>query len=467
MAASTVFIVYDTAGVPIAAIQPNTLNGPGGVQQSSDLSMFGLGYAFWGQASDQNDYRLLENFACPQSVLNPTPVQPMGAAELGPGNGINAPIAGQLWFNTTANAGQVAMYVYNGTVWSTVASPVLVVKSGTVNTIGTPTTDQIGTLYFSTGINQLLISNGSNYESVAANYLPLAGGTMTGAFSMGNNQIHNLQPPTAPYDAANKQYVDTVAGGSGAGVFVPLAGGTMTGGLVMQSTGITLNSGSIVANSGNITVNGGTMIVTSPASGIAFNAGAGRVTNLSDTLSALTDAVNANVGDGRWLNKTNGGTVTGSTTFSSPVTIPLTPTVSTQAASKGYVDSSLLSGFTQNFYASATYSTWTYSGSAWNGTGSVGYCKLPNGLIFQWGVTPPSTGIVEGGTTVTLPVPMTILSVSSTLMVNTSGPNTQDQAGQCYFQPNVLSTTITLYLQYMSGGSAGGGIRLSWIAIGH
>lgn len=39
-------------------------------------------------------------------------------------------------------------------------------------------------------------------------FLPLAGGTMTGAIDMGTNYIHNLHDPTAAQDAATKAYVD-------------------------------------------------------------------------------------------------------------------------------------------------------------------------------------------------------------------------------------------------------------------
>jgi len=328
---STVFIIYNTAGVPIAAIQPETLNGPstGAVQQSSDLDLFGLGYPAWGAFSDQNDYRLLQNFACPQSVTNPSPVQPMGSAELGAGNGINAPIVGQLWYNTTNNS----LYVY------TAANQFEPTAGTAVYTGSQPTNPMLGNLWYNAAIPQLEVYNGTAFVSVAALYLPLAGGTLTGALSMSNNQIHNVQNPTAASDAATKQYVDTVASGSGAGVFVPIAGNAaqpMTGTLYLDA-GLILNAAGITCNT-NIVINAGALTINSPPSGIAINAN-GRITNI--TTSTTSDAVNATYGDTRWLNKLAGGTVAGVTTFTSPVTIPLTPTASTQAASKGYVDSAI------------------------------------------------------------------------------------------------------------------------------
>lgn len=50
----------------------------------------------------------------------------------------------------------------------------------------------------------------ANYATTAqlANYLPLSGGTMSGAIAMGNNKITGLAAPTDDGDAANKAYVD-------------------------------------------------------------------------------------------------------------------------------------------------------------------------------------------------------------------------------------------------------------------
>lgn len=39
-------------------------------------------------------------------------------------------------------------------------------------------------------------------------YLPLAGGTMSGAINMGENAITNVATPSADTDVSNKQYTD-------------------------------------------------------------------------------------------------------------------------------------------------------------------------------------------------------------------------------------------------------------------
>jgi hypothetical protein len=72
----------------------------------------------------------------------------------------------------------------------------------------------------------------STYATVAnaANKLPLAGGTMSGAIAMGSNKITGLGTPTATGDAATKDYADTK---------LALTGGTLSGALAMGTNKIT------------------------------------------------------------------------------------------------------------------------------------------------------------------------------------------------------------------------------------
>ena len=64
------------------------------------------------------------------------------------------------------------------------------------------------TLYSTTGQN----TDGAMTQKAATNeyakYLPLAGGTMTGALNMGSHTISAVLTPSSDYEAANKKYVD-------------------------------------------------------------------------------------------------------------------------------------------------------------------------------------------------------------------------------------------------------------------
>jgi len=104
-------------------IGPGELNGPGGVARDSDLELYGFGAIKWGEGVDQNQYRQLENSACPAKEtgdflvgtdapvdyvpgtgsFNTTtdPITPKDENDLGIGNGITEPLDGQSWYNTT------------------------------------------------------------------------------------------------------------------------------------------------------------------------------------------------------------------------------------------------------------------------------------------------------------------------------------------------------------------------------
>lgn len=60
--------------------------------------------------------------------------------------------------------------------------------------------------------------------TISGEYLPISGGTMTGPIAMGDSKITGVATPTDPADAATKGYADQK---------LPLAGGTMTGAINM------------------------------------------------------------------------------------------------------------------------------------------------------------------------------------------------------------------------------------------
>ena len=68
----------------------------------------------------------------------------------------------------------------------------------------------------------------------AGTYLPLSGGTLTGALVLAND-------PLAPTEAATRNYVDTKVATAGVGTFLPLSGGTLTGVLTLSGDPIANN----------------------------------------------------------------------------------------------------------------------------------------------------------------------------------------------------------------------------------
>jgi hypothetical protein len=118
---AVIYKVTNTTGVDQFSIQEGTFDGPGGFQAHTNLQLHGYGYKHWGEKFDNNFYKLLENFACPESTTIPgTPQTEADLLGVGSGSGINHPVLGQLWFNTsTATKG---LYVNNGTTWDHIAT---------------------------------------------------------------------------------------------------------------------------------------------------------------------------------------------------------------------------------------------------------------------------------------------------------------------------------------------------------
>lgn len=162
-------------------------------------------------------------------------------------------------------------------------------RPGTVSSVGTGTGLTGGTITTTGTISFAAIPAGTFWAnitgvsavpttvtlaSILAPYLPLAGGTMTGALNMGGFALSNLAAPTAATDACTKQYADNIAAGLN-----PIA--AVVGASTANLTGWTYNNGTAGVGA----------TLTAPSIGVF-----------------APDGVTLNVGD-RWLykNDTDGG----------------------------------------------------------------------------------------------------------------------------------------------------------------
>jgi hypothetical protein len=127
------YIIYKTSGEVLATILDGTKN------DNTGLSLIGKNYTNYGAIQNDNFVRLLENFA------NAVP----------PGQSVGtAPIAGTLWWNTSASR----MYVYDGANWLPVSEQT---SSPTA-----PTINKTGDQWWDTVNGQLKVYNGSAWTLV-------------------------------------------------------------------------------------------------------------------------------------------------------------------------------------------------------------------------------------------------------------------------------------------------------------
>jgi hypothetical protein len=122
---------------------------------------------------------------------------------------------------------------------------------------------------------QIAESQVTGLAASLALYLPLAGGTMSGAINMGGDQINNMANPTSAQDAATKAYVDAAINGltwkgpvqAYAASNVPLTGSTplVIDGYTVQNGDLLILAGQSTASQDgeySVAISGGSYILT-------------------------------------------------------------------------------------------------------------------------------------------------------------------------------------------------------------
>ena len=139
------FTINKTDGTTLVTIADGTLD------QTTSLSLFGKNYAGYGELLNENQVKLLENFA--------------NTTENAPAN----PIQGQLFYDTTLKQIQV----YDGTAFKS--------ASGSIVSTTEPTVGATGDLWFDSTNEQIYVYNGSNWVLVGP--IASSGAGTTGAIS--------------------------------------------------------------------------------------------------------------------------------------------------------------------------------------------------------------------------------------------------------------------------------------------
>ena len=140
------YAINKTDGTVVATVADGTLD-----TASSSLSLIGKNYAGYGEVLNENQIKLLENFANTSSNVPTSPLQ------------------GQIWYNTTANQ----LQVYNGSSFKSVSG-------ANVNSTE-PTNTAQGDLWYDSTNGQLYVYSGSAFVLVGP--ASTSGAGVTGAVS--------------------------------------------------------------------------------------------------------------------------------------------------------------------------------------------------------------------------------------------------------------------------------------------
>ena len=132
------YTITTTAGATLASIADGTVN-----STNTSLTLIGKNYAGYGIFLNENYIKLLENF---YNSTAPT-----------------APLAGQLWYDSTNNL----LKVYNGSIWKPISSS----ASGSSQ----PASPVTGDLWYDSANAQLKVWSGSAYITVGPSYTTTSG----------------------------------------------------------------------------------------------------------------------------------------------------------------------------------------------------------------------------------------------------------------------------------------------------
>jgi hypothetical protein len=132
------YTITTTAGATLASIADGTVN-----STNTSLTLIGKNYAGYGIFLNENYIKLLENFTN--------------------GSAPNAPLTGQLWYDST----NALLKVYNGTIWKPISSS----ASGSTQ----PSSPVIGDLWYDSANAQLKVWSGSAFITVGPSYTTTSG----------------------------------------------------------------------------------------------------------------------------------------------------------------------------------------------------------------------------------------------------------------------------------------------------
>lgn len=251
----------------------------------------------------------------------------------------------------SAGGGTVTSVALTTPAWLTVSgSPIT--TSGTLAVTGTsePANQVLASPNGSAGALSPRSLVAADIPSLSTLYCALTGCTMSGAISMGSQQIHNVLDPTSNQDAATKLYVDTVAANGvakGASVYATTAalpantynngasgvGATLTGvafgALVVDGNTVSLGQRILVKNE-----------VTQANNGIYTVTTVGAVATLYVLTRATDFDVSTDIVDGTTTYITSGATLSMETwqlTVAGVVTVGTTALVFNQISGPGTI----------------------------------------------------------------------------------------------------------------------------------
>jgi len=404
------YTVNKTNGSVLATVSDGTID------TSTDLVLIGKNYAGYGEFLNENYVKLLENFANTSAP--------------------SSPLAGQMWWDTTNNL----LKVYTGSAFKTVSSST---ASAT-----TPSGSVTGDLWWDTTNGQLKVYNGSSFTTIGPAFT--SGSGTSGAI------VEVVTDNAAADHVVVKLYVSNVVVGtvSKDTEFTPQAA---LSGFTTIKPGIQLSTTVTGAKLQGTATDADALGGVAAANYLRSNASdstSGVLSILNDTGvvvgvdSDLTITINGSSNPVLTNTNTNGSIVlapngTGTVDVSSKkISALATPTASSDAATKGYVDSQVSSGVSVYL---------PLAGGTMAGPINLGTNSITNGgTITATNLVGTLTGNVTGNLTGNADTATSATSATSATTATTA-TNVTATANN--------STNETVYITFVDGATGGQGIE--------
>ena len=144
------YTINNTFGTTLVTLADGTID-----ITTTDLALFGKGYAGFGERLNENLVKLLENFANTAAPTNK--------------------IKGQLWYDTLNNQ----IKVWNGSKFKPVGS--------STNSNSTPTNANVGDFWFDTNNSQFYVYNGTAWTLIGPTTVAGSGVTQVSSETVADN----------------------------------------------------------------------------------------------------------------------------------------------------------------------------------------------------------------------------------------------------------------------------------------
>jgi len=288
------YTVNKTDGTTLIVLQDGTID-----LASTDLALFGKGYAGFGERLNENFVKMLENFSnttAPANkikgqlwydslnnqvnVYNGTEFKPVGSSR----NSSTQPTSGNLgdtWFDTTNNQ----LYVYNGSGW-TLIGPTSVSGSGVTQIVSDTVEDSVGVnrSILKMITNDIIVAIVSQVQFVPkttiSGFSTIFVGITLNSTSLSGAKLHGTSTNSDALDGTSASaYIETTGGAITGSLSITngiSVGASLNGSLSMIADDLILenninngdiklnvNSGSVLSTNA-LTIDGGTASVIIP-----------------------------------------------------------------------------------------------------------------------------------------------------------------------------------------------------------